>query len=86
MRRDGRTDGEAVRGLGVAVRKCFANAHKKVGIWRLNGRRREGRPNKEGEKNSREEEENKKRTEVKEWKGQENINHVVLPTKKFRYK
>jgi len=84
--RDEWTDGEAMRGLGVAFRKCFANAPKKWGIWRLNGRRREGRPNKEGEKNSREEEEYKKRIAVKEWKGQENINHVVLPTKKFRYK
>jgi hypothetical protein len=86
MRRDGRTDGEAVKGLGVAFRKCFANAPTKGGIWRLNGRRRDGRPNKEGQKNSREEEENKKRIEVKEWKGQGNTNHVVLPTKKFRYK
>jgi hypothetical protein len=52
-----------VRELGVTFRKCFANAPKKGGIWRLNRRIREGRPNKEGEKNAREEEENKKRIE-----------------------
>ena len=52
----GETDGQTEKqwGLGVAFRKCFANVSKKGGIWRLNGRRKEGRPNKEEEKNSRE--------------------------------
>ena len=48
-----------MRGLRVAFRKCFANAHKKGGIWRINGRRREGRLTKDEGKNAREKEEKK---------------------------
>jgi len=79
-RTDRRRSSEGTR---CHVSQSFANAPKKGGIWRLIGRRREGRPNKEGDKNSREEEENKKSIEVKEWKGQENINHVFYILRNF---